>query len=155
MLELIVFSIVSIFVGAYLEAKKYHVATVIQAVVTAAGFVACIFGSNDPYLLIGSKFILGDYFELVHGAFMNHVIVLGISMSSLMFVEIAIVISIASIAVVTSIRGYRKLASYLQARLRVRKPIFMLRSPTCDIIPGDQPRGNPRNVFLVLGRLRN
>ena len=50
MLELIVFSIVSIFVGAYLEAKKYRVATVIHAVVTAAGFVAFTFGSNDPYL---------------------------------------------------------------------------------------------------------
>ena len=155
MLELIVFSIVSIFVGAYLEAKKYRVATVIHAVVTAAGFVAFTFGSNDPYLLIGSKFILGEYFELVHGTFRDYVVVLGISMSSLMFVEIAIVISIASIAMVTSIRGYRKLASHLQARLRVRKPIFMSRSPTCDIIRGDQPRGNPRNVFLVLGRLRN
>ena len=153
-MELILLLITSVLVARILERSKYHVAVVAHAVLFVFMFLVYFFASDwKPFVDLGKQWLGERLYIDLHDALIAGFDSVHYGISAFLIIEIVIMLSAASLAVVAMVRGYKKIVKYIRVRasLGLVEPSLVPSCGECASTYSANPTGN---IYLTLGQLR-
>ena len=150
-MSLVLLCVCSVFAGRYLE-KKMKVASIAHSVLFI--FMGFFFLFNSGFTLIDTAMInmFGqEAFDEIHEALAASETIYGVTMSSLFIMEVVVYAILCIVAIVASIKGFKKLIAVLRVNsIKVSEGVLHLEErPTNNLIT------NYQGTYLVLAHLRN
>ena len=153
MFSYIILIVCSIFIARFLE-KRYKVATIAHAILFIVASVIHLFTSNVSFTMYAMQNIVGKYwYEIVRSVFEEGAVFFNITISSILVVEIISYIIFSIFAIVSLIKGFKKLIKYFQ--VKNNNPIIVSYYPQPDLSPIRVQIDNSSKTYLMFGRLLN
>ena len=131
MFSYIILIICSIFIARFLE-KRYKVATICHAILFIVASVIHLFTSDVGFTMYAMQNIVGKYwYPIIRSSFEGGAWIFNLSVSSLFVVEFATYLILSIVAIVSLIKGFKKLVKYFQ--VKKNNPIIVSYYPEPDL----------------------
>ena len=154
-MELILLIVVSILIARYLERTRYRIAMMAHAVLFIATLVVYFFsGEIALFAALGKRWLGVETYMMVNDVFVDRVYIFSYGLSSLLAVEIFIMVSLVAVATFALIRSYKKVVKMI--RLRSSGGYGYINPLLCHEDKQEvRCHDPPGKTYLILGRLRN